>query len=84
MMDSRVKNKVPGQHRVTAPGCSPEGVVAQRLRTWRRGCAATGALNLQLAHGVREHPEGAVELHVLVDAGDRPRRHRAPGARASV
>jgi hypothetical protein len=27
-------------------------------------------LRLHLAHRVSEHPKGAIELHVLVDAGD--------------
>ena len=41
-------------------------------------------LRLHLTHGIREHPERAVQFHVLVDTGDGTGGHGAPAARASV
>jgi hypothetical protein len=38
-------------------------------------------LRLHLTHGVGEHPEGAVQLHVLIDAGHRAGGNRAPARR---
>ena len=37
-------------------------------------------LRLYLAHGVREHPQRAVQFHVLVDAGDGTGGHGASAA----
>lgn len=41
-------------------------------------------LRLHLAHRLCEYPKGAVQLHVLVDAGNGARGDRATGARAPV
>ena len=41
-------------------------------------------LCLHLAHGVSEHPQRAVKLHVLVDAGDGARGHGASAPRAPM
>jgi hypothetical protein len=46
------------------------------------GAPSVRRLRLHLAHGVSEHPEGAVQLHVLIDAGHGAGGHRAPARRA--
>ena len=48
------------------------------------GLPPAPCLRLHLAHGVSEHPERAVQFHVLVDAGDGAGGHGASAARASV
>lgn len=53
----------------------------------QRGAAQDAArrwLRLHLAHGIGEHPQRAVEFHVLVDSGDGPGGHGATTARAPV
>ncbi len=48
------------------------------------GLPPVQCLRLHLAHGIREHPERAVQFHVLVDAGDGDGWTCAPAARVSV